>query len=513
LRYRIKPFLFFPLLFIAAYFLFNTRAYFFDDEITTITVANLGYKGIWFYCHSSDLHPPLSYCLFKLWFFLFGESIAASQALSVILMALGIGAYIYVCRELFPRIGRFAGLISLHPLLILWGGAARYYPLLFFLSNLSTLFFIRLLRNYTIPTATVFIAVSILGLYSDINYGSVLLPQCCLLIISAFSTWPRQLKKISWVLLVIALFYLPWLGTSIRLFLNVGLANALSFRGIAALWYDIYCFFLGQSIAPYKIFLVIPALAAFILFFTAGISAMRQRQPRETLLWAWLFSGAMFPVVFFRPFGAQPFLFLCGLLFIPIFFFVATRARLLSRLLLFGFICGIFLYADTNILLRRDIHKASLGDPMPQILGRITDTALQGEKAVVVLYSEPLYYYLKRDARMRGKLLLVSLLRKEPARELLASLDRSRPSRVIYVWSYYGDSPYYGGIDNLILGKLAQNYLLVKEEKLVKDERWKEFWKFGNQPFIRPFMNPTFYYSFLNRRGYRYLIQDYRLKQ
>ncbi len=92
-----------------------------------------------------DVHPPLHAVVLHGWMKLFGASAVAMRALSLVFAVLGLAVFLRLARELFGRReALLAGLLAaMSPLMVYYGADARMYAMVFFLSCLSALLFLR----------------------------------------------------------------------------------------------------------------------------------------------------------------------------------------------------------------------------------------------------------------------------------------------------------------------------------------------------------------------------------
>ena len=493
-----------PLLFISVYLLCNRRFYFFDDEFFTLSICNEKWPNFLAALKASDVHPPLSYLLFKIWFIIFGQNIYASQALSLIFMAIGLSVYLTIFTKLFPKINWLFSLVAIHPLLILWSGSARYYPLLFLLFNLGILIFIKIFnKDYSIKTIALYISVSLLGLYTEFMYCLGLIPQCFLILLSIFAESDKTkrlsyLTRFSLVILIIMALYLPWLP-EIALRIVQNLQRFARPSPILNFAYIIYGGFIGQSIMPYDFIVVIPAVIVFSFLFIGGIIKMFRAQRNYFFIWFGLCIGAVVLAIPIRLLTVRHFLFFPGLLLIPVLYFIASFPKKWLRYTFFVIVLSIYIYGDLNIALKRDIHKGGMSDPISKIIRVIVKKATADKGLKVILYSHVLNYPLQAEKEISNQIIYLSASDLEVYSKLSFLFHKIKPRRILYVWNYYGAQPDFANLDNSIQRLLDESYIKVSEVKFGKDERINKISRLINKAYL----NPT---------GCRFLIQEYQLK-
>jgi len=491
-----------PLIYMVAYFFFNRRQFFFDDEIYTLAVSNASWGKFLVALRTIDIHPPVSYFLLKLWFVIFGTNLFTSQLFALLCVSLGLFAYLRTWSRLFPRIKWLFFLLAIHPLLILWGGSARYYPFLFFITNLGILYFIKIMnKDYNMRSLIIYIFISILGIYSEYTYFLMFIPQCLMIsgrMFTAKGVEERQFfRRFAIGLLVLIVIYIPWLQFACQSLFSNYLVRPERPALFINLGYILYGSFLGQSIMPYELSVVLPAATVFGLFFVFGARKMYAEDKAKFLLWAGLCGGILILAMQIRLLAMRHFLMISGLLLLPVLYFISSMRRRWIKLIFFIAILSVYIYADTNILFKRNLHKGGLADPIPAIAEMFSKKLAADNKTVGIFYSRVLDYYMTKHKIKYKNCFYFSEGGENNSKEL-TSLFNQNPPRIIYVWNYYGNYLPAAQLDRQISAFLERDYVLVSEDNFTEDRRLDWIGKFIPVDISNP-------------RKYRYIIQEYLL--
>jgi mannosyltransferase len=121
------------------------------DEIYSVSFSNPSYslKKVFEETTIIDVHPPFYQTLLWLWYKLFGYTELTGRLFSAIIGILGLPALYFLGKELFNKhVGLYASLIaSLNYFLIYYSQETRSYALVFLLTVVSYLFFIRVVNE------------------------------------------------------------------------------------------------------------------------------------------------------------------------------------------------------------------------------------------------------------------------------------------------------------------------------------------------------------------------------
>jgi uncharacterized membrane protein len=185
------------------------------DEIASMMESSpeLGLTGVIDACKLDQ--PPASFLLMNIWFKLFGYSDFQGRLFSVVIGILGIMSMYVLGKELRGNaVGLIAALITaLTHIHILFSQEARFYTLLFLLSALSFLFYIRAVK-FIRPVDFLLYALSTAALLYTHYFGLVVFASQAMLFVGLVLFYPRQQRFIllafgAWIAVVLMIS--PWL--------------------------------------------------------------------------------------------------------------------------------------------------------------------------------------------------------------------------------------------------------------------------------------------------------------
>jgi uncharacterized membrane protein len=165
-------------------------------------------------------HPPGYYGLVWLWAAWVGDSVATVRGLSAFLSLLAFPCLFWLCRELFrdPLTPWVAlALLAVSPFHVLYAQEAREYSLLTVITLLSSASLLRALRLGTMPCWASYTVTVVLGLYSSLLFGVVVVAHGIYVAGASPRTtmwkgvlWPEGLKGYLVVTLVGLGAFTPW---------------------------------------------------------------------------------------------------------------------------------------------------------------------------------------------------------------------------------------------------------------------------------------------------------------
>lgn len=164
-----------------------------------------------------DVHPPLHLAVLHFWMKLFGGSVLAVRSLSFVFAILGLAVFLKLAKELFGRReALLAGLLAAaSPLMVYYGADARMYAMVFFLSCLSALLFLKAVEGDA-RAKEAWMWVSLALALTHLTGALVLAGQAIYLLVSS------ERRAAFWALL--------WRFVLIALVLAVWLVPAASYR-------------------------------------------------------------------------------------------------------------------------------------------------------------------------------------------------------------------------------------------------------------------------------------------
>ena len=187
---------------------------------------------------AADIHPPLYYWLLSLWTKVFGDSEIAMRSLSALWGLLLVWLVYQIASRLFDkRTALIAALFAaINPFLIAYSQEVRMYEQLAALAALLFYGLVRFIMHESIVlpadgtgktisfsgTATALVVIaSIAGLYTHYTFPVMVGVATLLYLLWVYNSRRRgfvRIRLMHWGLLLIgiAFFYLPWIGTAFK---------------------------------------------------------------------------------------------------------------------------------------------------------------------------------------------------------------------------------------------------------------------------------------------------------
>lgn len=170
-------------------------------------------------------HPPLYFFLARLWVEWWGHSPTVVRSLSVIFSLLSLPCVYFLCLELFKNSGlAWVGLalMSVSPFQVLYAQEARGYSLLTFNILLSSLGLLRALRHNQALSWFGYAVTVILGLYTQVLFGVVVLGHGLYVLILSRFKLTTQVWNYAWASVCSLLCFLPWMIYIIQYYQGMG---------------------------------------------------------------------------------------------------------------------------------------------------------------------------------------------------------------------------------------------------------------------------------------------------
>lgn len=184
------------------------------DESHTIYVNSLSIDKWWGFITSDAAHPPLFPAILKGWTWVAGDGRIALRIPSIAFGILAIPAIFSLGQELFGRRSAAvaASLAAISELLLFWSGVVRTYALLIWISVVSTIWFIRVLKSGG-QGWRVYAICQILGLYTHYLFITICIGQALVygLFVLTNTSTSRLLVRLLGAQAIAAIAYIPWL--------------------------------------------------------------------------------------------------------------------------------------------------------------------------------------------------------------------------------------------------------------------------------------------------------------
>ncbi len=227
---------------------------------------------------AKDVHVPLYFVGLHFWEMAFGTTPFALRLFSLMFFLASIPAMFFFAWEAYgPRVAYVAALItSFSPFLNWYGSEARMYSLMFLMTILSHMLYIRLWKRPDSSTWFWFGLVTVLGVFTHVFFIFVALVQ-------AFYFWARRelfpkraLNNMLAIAIVAGAGCLAWFAY--RFVAGAGLTNPVLTRPTTVDFFNVFSnFFIGFQTDPVNtVFLSLWPLVVFV-----GFTLLAKKRPHE----------------------------------------------------------------------------------------------------------------------------------------------------------------------------------------------------------------------------------------
>ncbi|MDR2082191.1 MAG: glycosyltransferase family 39 protein [Candidatus Ancillula trichonymphae] len=262
----------------------------FDESFTAYLVRG-NFAGIIHYT-TIDVHPPLYYFLLKIWSLIFGSSLPALRAHSVVFGALSI----VLLYKLLQNLGSgkckafkttlVLILVAASPLFLLYATQVRMYSMNIFLSILSILLAVRIEQDEKITNRhwTQYTLVVVAMMYTHYYLALIILAEIIWLVIVKRREVLCRKLLIAVVGAVVA--YAPWIPTLLKQIdsLKNGSWQPKSTLTVLGQFLNEMFFFYNSEISNYEKAPVLHGLIAFALLLGVVTFALKFARTRLTYL-------------------------------------------------------------------------------------------------------------------------------------------------------------------------------------------------------------------------------------
>lgn len=161
-------------------------------------------------------HPPAYFLITRLWMQLFGNSLTALRSLAILISLISLLLIYLLAQELFQD--QLAAILStiflaLSPFDILFSQIARQYSLFTLTVILSSLFFLKALKNNDLKNWLFYSLSCTLGLYTHLFFILMPIANFCFIVINTFKrkeNW-QSIKSFMISAILTIILYSPWL--------------------------------------------------------------------------------------------------------------------------------------------------------------------------------------------------------------------------------------------------------------------------------------------------------------
>ena len=257
-----------------------------DDEVFTVNAARMPWSGMLHTVLADVVHPPLFYCLLKVWIGIGGTSVSWMRLLPLLLSSVAVVPFYLLCRELeLPRAAVSIGfvLFAFNTLLIHYAQEVRMYSPLLLFSLTSLWLFVKFIYK---DTGFVALGITNLVLIYTHYYGVlfVITEAITLTAIAARrredAEWQRARRFLT-SCVILALLFMPWLyGVTRAAIAKHGVAD--NFRAISVPTGNGVAWFYQMLNGSFPIRHFV--LLGLLLFLTPVVVAMAHESTRREQL-------------------------------------------------------------------------------------------------------------------------------------------------------------------------------------------------------------------------------------
>ena len=257
-----------------------------NDEVFTVNAARMPWNGMLHTVLADVVHPPLFYCLLKVWIGIGGTSVSWMRLLPLLLSSVALVPFYLLCRELkLPRAAVSIGfvLFAFNTLLIHYAQEVRMYSPLLLFSLTSLWLFVKFIYK---GTGFVALGITNLMLIYTHYYGVlfVITEAITLTVIAARRREEAERQRARLFLtscVILALLFMPWLyGVTSAAIAKHGVAD--NFRAISVPAGNGVAWFYQMLNGSFPIRHAV--LLGLLLFLTPVVVAMAHESTRREQL-------------------------------------------------------------------------------------------------------------------------------------------------------------------------------------------------------------------------------------
>lgn len=528
---------------------------FYDDELhNLILVANRNFSEIIDYTSKYDFHPPVQYLLNKISLQLFGLNEFWLSLPSILLIILAIIICIKLVYQITnsSKVSIITGLlITINPLILLWGSSIRWYPLWTFLIILAVHLFIRLWSKKKKSSIIIIGLIITLTIALYTNYQTIPFIIATILTIIILDIKNKNfvnLKKTAIVIFGTFILFIPYLSIFIfhiqsffeRKEIYQGFTGTSPFVSGG---YFIFSLIFGNSIYPWQtIFVVlftigfttfIISLVSFFLISKKGqysvskvkddlIIVKGNKAINNTLLSEIVLYTIILTVVFLLQSIISSTLTNRGVIFLPMLLITSGslliyrlynkyQIRFKMKLFHFSFVIALssliilWLIGSYNVFTRQHLHKSGLSIPVKAIITYIDKLQSDTRENISIITTDPVltYYLLKENYTS-----VLSPYLKDDLKLLNRKITNPvfHGNKIIYIKSELGTLlPLKNRLSNYIDYLFATGSLIFKPDKFGYDPDYSIKRKFFASAGIEEWKYTIYIFSPLNEWDINFL--------
>lgn len=420
-----------------------------------------------------ESHLPVYFALLSAWMGIFGVSEYAMRSLSILIGIFGLIAFFFFSRKMFDEktalISMF--LLAFSPLAVMHSQEIRMYGFLFLLSTLSSLCFWELVSGKRSALNSAGYFISALLLVMTHIYGALIIAAQFVYLL--FDYW-RDRKTAVFIHLLILQILIGALAFPIyarMVFLNLfAVVSGTSDMAFSVFpWYlKLFLIFfvlsLGETVAPWNIWVVLPAALVFGRLFLSSFKGCSDKRIVFLLIFC------LFPIlvsaIFLKPTMPK-----YQIISLPFYLLLVGHSIALieKRIIKYGIISLIMIvqfYSIYNYFNFRDYHNSNQMEPWREAAASIENQYRKGD---IVLSSTHfvayrlMNYYLNILNNVNAPIFDLE--------EVKINLSEKKPARIWFVTNIHDDQAFAPGYIDNIRRMTNKNYKLKSTNNYIPYEQ------------------------------------------
>lgn len=417
-----------------------------------------------------DSHLPAYFLLLSFWIKIFGSAEYTVRLLSMIIGSLAVIVYYLFIKDCFNEKTAVISttLLAFSPLAIMHSQEMRVYGLLMVFSIFSCWAFFDLLKNTKKLNYLIYLISTIILLLIHVYGLLILLSQLIILFIEIIND-ENRFKRLK-ILFAQALAFLIVSYYYIKIFFMnyAALAGTPADMAFSVFpWYlKIFLFFfvltLGETLAPWNLFVVVPAGMIYGLLFIKPIVSIKNKYIMYSYIICLL--PVIISVLFLKP-SMPKYLITCLPFYLIIIGHSILTIRLFwARMCIISLLAFLALFPVYNYYHLIDYHNSNQIEPWRDAAAFVEKQYRKGD---VVLASTNFVSFRIMDYYLNitgNKGIPIYDLEKKNM------FWDKKPERIYYVENIHDDRAFPPGYIENIKKKIGDNYILITEKKYIPYE-------------------------------------------
>jgi uncharacterized membrane protein len=423
-------------------------------------------------------HLPAYYVLLSLWIQLFGAGEFNLRLLSIILAILSLPVMYLFAREMFDERTAATGtfLLSVSGMAVFYSQEIRPYSFMLLSALVASLFFWKMLKGQRGVLIALGYISSILLLSLSHLFGVLMMAAhfICLLLNFRREKDPAKLIYLLVCLIIAGLLIMPlyakmlWSGLSVMRTPNVDLPyTVFPIYLRAALFF--FAFSLGETIAPWNLFVVIPAVLIF-----GGLFLWALRDWRDERI-GFLLVLTLFPILFslfFIKLAMPKYMMIC----LPFYLLlIAYSLAKIKKQVVYCLILFLLFVTESvsvaNYFTLNEYHNSNQIEPWRRVSSEITRNHRNGDMILTtnyfIVYRLSQYYVNIIDNNDYPVICLQKEDYSSNINDIQKAISSINAPRIWFVTHIADDRAFPAGYLNAAQEQINKRYRLVKESNYV----------------------------------------------